>query len=224
VNAIYCRFVKPAADRALAAIGLVALAPLIGILAILIRRRMGSPVIFRQPRIGLGDRTFNFLKFRTMTQDRNADGNLLSDADRLTRFGQFLRAASLDELPQLWNVVKGDMSLIGPRPLLPQYLSRYSQFQRRRHEVKPGITGLAQVKGRNALTWEQKFELDVWYVDHCSLILDLSILWGTAAAVFRRQGISREGHATMPEFMGSEREQPAESRRASGQNVAQTGR
>jgi lipopolysaccharide/colanic/teichoic acid biosynthesis glycosyltransferase len=167
---------------------------------------MGSPVVFRQPRIGLHETRFELLKFRTMTQQCDAAGNLLPDAERLTPFGRFLRSSSLDELPQLWHVLKGEMSLIGPRPLLPQYVPRYSAFQRRRHEVKPGITGLAQVKGRNSLTWDDKFRLDVRYVDHCSLALDLSILRGTFAAVIGKEGVSREGHATMPEFMGSESE------------------
>jgi lipopolysaccharide/colanic/teichoic acid biosynthesis glycosyltransferase len=164
---------------------------------------MGKPVVFRQTRIGLNDAPFGFLKFRTMTQERDFEGKLLPDARRLTSFGRFLRASSLDELPQLRNVFTGEMSLIGPRPLLPEYLPRYSATQRRRHEVKPGITGLAQVKGRNSLGWEEKFELDVWYVDHCSLSLDLEILWMTFMAVLTRKGISHSGHATAPEFMGS---------------------
>jgi lipopolysaccharide/colanic/teichoic acid biosynthesis glycosyltransferase len=196
--------VKPAADRLLAALGLIALSPLMVVLYFLIRRQMGTPVIFVQRRIGLRDEPFDFLKFRTMTQECDASGKLLPDAQRLTRFGRFLRSSSFDELPQLWHVLKGDMSLIGPRPLLPQYLPRYSPSQRRRHEVKPGITGLAQVKGRNALTWDEKFALDVFYVDRCSLALDLAILWATVSAVVRRHGVSSEGHATMPEFMGSE--------------------
>jgi lipopolysaccharide/colanic/teichoic acid biosynthesis glycosyltransferase len=164
---------------------------------------MGSPVVFRQVRIGLNDRQFGFLKFRTMTDARDSNGVLLTDGERLTGLGRFLRSTSLDELPQLWNVVKGDMSLIGPRPLLPQYLPRYSPVQRRRHEVKPGITGLAQVKGRNALSWEQKFELDVQYVDGYSLAMDASILWMTLLAIVRREGISQAGHATAPPFLGS---------------------
>jgi lipopolysaccharide/colanic/teichoic acid biosynthesis glycosyltransferase len=143
------------------------------------------------------------LKFRSMTDAVNSTGQLLPDSERLSPLGCFLRTTSLDELPELWNVLKGDMSLVGPRPLLPQYLSRYTPEQRRRHEVRPGITGWAQVNGRNALTWEQKFELDVWYVDHRSFWLDLKILAMTVIQVLRREGISREGHATMPEFMGS---------------------
>jgi lipopolysaccharide/colanic/teichoic acid biosynthesis glycosyltransferase len=199
----YRRCVKPAADRLLAVSGLVVLAPFLVVLAVAIRLRMGGPVIFRQTRIGLNDRPFGFVKFRTMTDGRDSLGNLLPDGDRLTPFGRFLRSTSLDELPQLWNVVKGDMSLIGPRPLLPEYLPRYSPFQRRRHEVKPGITGWAQIKGRNELSWERKFELDVWYADHCGPALDLRILATTIVSVLKREGISRKDHATAPPFMGT---------------------
>jgi lipopolysaccharide/colanic/teichoic acid biosynthesis glycosyltransferase len=162
---------------------------------------MGKPVLFRQLRIGHREKVFTFLKFRTMTDVRDQTGKLLADEQRLTALGRFLRRTSLDELPQLWNVLKGDMSLVGPRPLLPEYLPRYTAFQRRRHEVKPGITGWAQVNGRNALTWEQKFELDVWYVDNCSIKLDLEILWLTLVKVIRREGINAIGSATMPEYM-----------------------
>ena len=199
----YLRVVKPATDRCLAAIGLMALLPFMGVLAAAIRIQMGGPVLFRQVRIGLNDRQFGFLKFRSMTGERDIHGKLLPDEKRLTPFGKFLRASSLDEMPQLFNVVRGDMSLIGPRPLLPQYLPRYSAFERRRHEVKPGITGWAQVNGRNAISWENKLKLDVWYVDHRTLALDLRILWKTAASVVGRRGISRDGHATAPEFQGS---------------------
>jgi len=169
----------------------------------LIHLLMGRPALFRQTRIGRGGKPFTFFKFRTMTDARDARGELLPDARRLTRLGRFLRATSLDELPQLWNVLRGDMSLVGPRPLLPQYLPRYDSRQRRRHEVKPGITGWAQINGRNALSWEEKFDLDVWYVDHQSFRLDMKILWLTLLKVLRRDGISQSGHATMPEFMGS---------------------
>jgi lipopolysaccharide/colanic/teichoic acid biosynthesis glycosyltransferase len=144
-----------------------------------------------------------FVKFRTMTDGRDARGELLPDAQRLTRLGRFLRNSSLDELPQLWNVLRGDMSLVGPRPLLAAYLPRYDSTQSRRHEVRPGVTGWAQVNGRNSLTWDQKFELDVWYVDHCSLWLDAKILWLTLLRILRRDGISQAGHATMPEFLGA---------------------
>ena len=196
-------------DRSLAGIGLVILSPLMLVFAGLIRVRMGKPVLFRQLRIGHREKVFTFLKFRTMTDVRDQTGQLLADEQRLTALGRFLRSSSLDELPQIWNVLKGDMSLVGPRPLLPEYLPRYTAFQRRRHEVRPGITGWVQVNGRNSLTWEQKFELDVWYVDHRSLWLDARILWMTVLQVLRREGISQAGHATMPEFMGS----PTQSRR-----------
>jgi lipopolysaccharide/colanic/teichoic acid biosynthesis glycosyltransferase len=196
-------------DRNLAGIGLLILSPVILALACLIRVRLGKPLLFRQTRIGHGDKPFTFLKFRTMTDARDSRGILLPDEQRLTALGRFLRAGSLDELPQLWNVLKGDMSLVGPRPLLPEYLPRYTAFQRRRHEARPGITGWVQVNGRNSLTWEQKFELDVWYVDHRSLWLDVKVLWMTVLQVLRREGISQVGHATMPEFMGN----PTQSRR-----------
>ena len=201
----YRGFVKPVADRLLAAVGLIVLSPALLVLAVLIRMRMGSPIVFRQTRIGRGDRPFGFFKFRTMTDARDAAGALLPDGDRLTSLGRLLRATSLDEFPQLWNVVRGEMSLIGPRPLLPEYLPRYSAEQRRRHEVKPGITGLAQVKGRNALSWEEKFAYDVQYVDGYSFAMDVRILWMTLIAIVRREGISKAGHATAPVFMGSEK-------------------
>lgn len=201
---IYRRLLKPAADRLLAGLGLVVISPVFLVLALAIKKRMGSPVVFRQTRIGLHDREFLFMKFRTMTGERDSQGRLLPDEKRLTPFGQFLRSSSLDELPQLLNVLRGDMSLIGPRPLLPQYLPRYSAFQRRRHEVKPGITGWSQVNGRNSISWDEKLRLDVWYVDHQSFLLDMKILWLTVASVLVRRGISSEGYATMPEFKGSE--------------------
>lgn len=193
-------------DRLLAGAALIVALPVILLLAAAIRMRMGSPVVFRQVRIGLHDKPFGFLKFRTMTQDRDDRGNLLPDETRLTPFGRFLRTSSLDEIPQLCNVVRGEMSLIGPRPLLPEYLPRYSAFQRQRHKVKPGISGLAQVKGRNSISWEEKFELDVYYVNHCSLKLDLRIWWLTFASVIKREGISQHGHATASPFLGSKRE------------------
>jgi lipopolysaccharide/colanic/teichoic acid biosynthesis glycosyltransferase len=189
-------------DLLLTVPALILLAPLLGLITILVRFKLGSPVFFRQPRPGLHDRPFTMLKFRTMTDARDAQGNLLPDAERLPPFGKFLRVTSLDELPELWNVVKGEMSLVGPRPLLMRYLERYSPQQRRRHEVKPGITGWAQVNGRNAITWEEKFALDVWYVDHQSFALDLKILWLTLWKVFRRADINQPGQATMEEFRG----------------------
>ena len=168
-----------------------------------VRRKLGSPAFFRQVRPGMHGQPFEMVKFRTMTDARGPDGALLPDADRLTPFGRFLRASSLDELPELWNVLKGDMSLVGPRPLLMEYLPLYSPEQARRHEVRPGITGWAQVNGRNAISWEDKFKLDVWYVDHCSLWLDIKILWLTVKKVLVREGISAAGEATMPAFKGN---------------------
>jgi len=167
-----------------------------------VRRKLGSPAFFRQTRPGLHGRPFEMVKFRTMTDARGPDGQLLPDADRLTSFGRFLRSTSLDELPELWNVLKGDMSLVGPRPLLMEYLPLYSPEQVRRHEVCPGITGWAQVNGRNALSWEEKFKLDVWYVDHRSLWMDIKILWLTVRKVLVREGISADGEATMSKFTG----------------------
>ena len=171
-----------------------------------VRRKLGSPAFFLQTRPGLHGRPFNMVKFRTMTDARGVDGQLLPDADRLTPFGRFLRASSLDELPELWNVLKGEMSLVGPRPLLMDYLPLYSAEQSRRHEVRPGITGWAQVNGRNALSWDEKFKLDVWYVDNRSLWLDIKILWLTVRKVLVRDGISAAGEATMPRFTGSRME------------------
>jgi lipopolysaccharide/colanic/teichoic acid biosynthesis glycosyltransferase len=190
-------------DILVAAGGLVLLSPMLVVVAVVVRSGLGSPVLFRQRRPGLDGRPFELVKFRTMTPAPAGSDMLASDAERLTRLGRFLRAYSLDELPELWNVLKGDMSLVGPRPLLMQYLDRYTEEQARRHLVKPGLTGWAQVNGRNALTWEEKFALDVWYVDNRSMALDLKILLITAAKMFRPSGISAQGAATMPEFMGS---------------------
>lgn len=185
-----------------ASFALLAFGPLMLYLAFRVWLHMGSPVLFRQVRPGLHGRPFVMYKFRTMTEERDAEGRLLPDEKRLTPFGQFLRQHSLDELPEFFNVLKGDMSLVGPRPLLMEYLDRYTPEQARRHEVKPGITGWAQVNGRNALSWEEKFKLDVWYVDNWTIWLDLKILWLTLVKVLRREGISAPGHATMPEFKG----------------------
>lgn len=195
---------KRAFDLALALPALLLLAPLMGLLALLVASRLGRPVLFRQARPGLHGRTIEVCKFRSMTDARGPDGELLPDGDRLTPFGRFLRASSLDELPQLWNVVKGDLSLVGPRPLLVRYLPLYSPEQARRHEVPPGITGWAQVNGRNAISWEDKFALDVWYVDHRNFWLDLKILWLTLRKVLVRDGISAAGEATVAEFKGSQ--------------------
>jgi lipopolysaccharide/colanic/teichoic acid biosynthesis glycosyltransferase len=189
-------------DTVLATSGLLLLSPLLAAVATLIRLRLGSPVLFRQERAGWHGSRFECLKFRTMTDARDANGHLLPDADRLTGFGRFLRSTSLDELPELINVIRGEMSLVGPRPLLAKYLDRYSAEQMRRHEVRPGITGWAQINGRNALNWDRRFELDLWYVEHWSLWLDLSILTKTVWQVMRRAGVAKAGHATMPEFLG----------------------
>lgn len=194
---------KRAMDIVGAVVGLVLLAPVMAVIAILIWWKLGRPILFVQLRPGLHGRPFRLYKFRTMSDARDADGHLLPDAQRLTGLGRFLRATSLDELPELWNVVKGDMSLVGPRPLLMEYLPLYTAEQARRHEVKPGLTGWAQVNGRNALSWEEKFALDVWYVDNRSFLLDCRIVWMTLLKVIRREGITAPGEATMPKFTGS---------------------
>jgi sugar transferase EpsL len=199
----YHRVGKRLFDLLLAVPTLIVLSPLLTVLALLVRVNLGAPVLFRQTRPGLHGKPFTLYKFRTMTDARDAQGNLLPDAARLTPFGRFLRATSLDELPELWNVLKGDMSLVGPRPLLMQYLDRYTPEQARRHEVRPGITGWAQVNGRNALSWDEKFRLDVWYVDNMSLWLDLRIVALTVWKILKREGISQPGQATMEEFMGN---------------------
>jgi len=196
------RRLKPVLDAALALLALVALAPVLAAVALLVRARLGRPVLFRQLRPGLGGRPFVIYKFRSMADARAGDGTLLPDAARLTRFGRFLRSTSLDELPELVNVLKGEMSLVGPRPLRMSYLARYTSEQARRHEVRPGITGWAQVNGRNGISWQRKLELDVFYVDHLSARLDLRILGLTLVRLVRREGISAEGHATVPEFRG----------------------
>ncbi len=172
----------------------------------LVRIKLGSPVFFTQVRPGRGGRLFRLIKFRTMTDARGPNGELLPDADRLTPFGRMLRSTSLDELPELWNVIKGEMSLVGPRPLLVEYLPRYSPVQARRHDIRPGITGWAQVNGRNAISWEEKFKLDTWYVDNQGFWLDLRILWLTLCKVVVREGISAPGDATMPPFTGTHRD------------------
>ncbi|PIX46076.1 MAG: UDP-galactose phosphate transferase [Armatimonadetes bacterium CG_4_9_14_3_um_filter_66_14] len=201
---MYRRFGKRLADLLLVSLAMPVAAPVMGLVALVVRLRLGSPVFFRQLRPGHGDRPFRLLKFRTMTDARDAAGELLSDAERLTSLGQFLRSTSLDELPELLNVLKGEMSLVGPRPLLMEYLERYTPEQRRRHEVKPGITGWAQVNGRNALTWQGRFAHDVWYVDHLSFWVDVKILLLTVGTTLKREGISQSGHVTMEKFMGSE--------------------
>ena len=197
----------PAAKRTIdvlvSALGLIALTPVIALTAVGIRLTLGRPVLFRHPRPGLGEEVFECLKFRTMTNERDAAGNLLPDAQRITPFGAMLRRSSLDELPQLWNVLRGEMSLVGPRPLMICYVPRYSPDQRRRHLVRPGITGWAQVNGRNAIDWQQKLALDTWYVDHSSLSLDLKILFMTFWIVVTAAGVSQAGHVSMEEFLGN---------------------
>jgi sugar transferase EpsL len=194
-------------DLILAGIGLVVLSPVLLFLALVVRLEHGSPVLFSQVRPGHFGKPFKIYKFRTMTDGRDSQGELLPDAERLTRLGRFLRNSSLDELPELFNVLRGEMSWVGPRPLLMQYLTRYTPEQARRHAVLPGITGWAQVNGRNALTWEDKFRLDVWYVENWSIWLDIKILGMTIGKVLKREGISQPGHATAEEFMGSENQE-----------------
>ena len=196
--------VKRLFDLAASMVLSILLSPLLAVLAAMIRIKLGTPIFFIQTRPGLHGKPFNLMKFRTMTDAKDAGSVLLPDAQRLTTFGRFLRASSLDELPELLNVLKGDMSLVGPRPLLMQYVDRYTPEQARRHEVRPGITGWAQVNGRNAITWEEKFRLDVWYVDNWSLWLDIKIIVMTIWKILKREGISQPGQATMKEFMGSE--------------------
>jgi sugar transferase EpsL len=193
-------YLKRVFDIVVSAVALTVLAPVMGLIALAVWRTMGRPVLFRQARPGLHGKPFVMYKFRTMRDLRDAEGNLLPDEARLTPFGRWLRTTSLDELPELVNVLRGEMSLVGPRPLLMEYLDRYTPEQARRHEVKPGITGWAQIHGRNNLSWEERLRLDVWYVDHWSLWLDLKILWRTLWMVLRREGISAQGHATMPRF------------------------
>jgi lipopolysaccharide/colanic/teichoic acid biosynthesis glycosyltransferase len=193
-------------DICVAGLALLLLSPVLVVLAILVRVKLGSPVLFRQTRPGLHGEPFEMMKFRTMTDGRDANGELLPDDQRLVPFGRFLRSSSLDELPELLNVLRGDMSLVGPRPLLMAYLPLYNAHQRRRHEVRPGITGWAQINGRNNVTWQDKFDLDVWYVDHADLWLDLKILLLTAWTVLRRDGVSKDGHATTDYFKGNDDE------------------
>lgn len=200
---VYEKYIKRAMDVLLSLGALVVLSPVLLIVAILVRTKLGSPVLFRQERPGKDGKIFALYKFRTMTDARDQEGNLLPDEVRLTRFGKLLRSTSLDELPELYNILRGDMSLVGPRPLLVKYLPRYSPRQARRHEVRPGLTGWAQVNGRNALSWEERFELDVYYTEHLSMGMDVKILFLTVKAVLCRSGISSETSVTMEEFMGT---------------------
>ncbi len=200
---IYNRFVKRLLDILCSLTALVLLSWLFLILAIVVRIKLGAPILFKQQRPGKKGRIFTLYKFRTMTDEKDAKGELLPDEDRLPAFGRFLRSTSLDELPELINILKGDMSIVGPRPLLVRYLPLYSPEQARRHDVRPGLTGYAQVSGRNTITWQEKFKLDVWYVDHVSFSLDVKILLKTVKSVLKREGISSESSATMEEFTGN---------------------
>jgi len=200
---VYRKFGKRFFDLVLVIPGLILISPMLLLVAIIAKLKIGSPVLFQQERPGIHGKIFKMVKFRSMRNDRDANGELLPDEVRLVPFGKLLRATSLDEFPELWNVIKGEMSLVGPRPLLAKYLDRYNPTQARRHEVRPGITGWAQINGRNAITWEEKFDYDVWYVDNLSFFLDVKILALTVLKVFKRSGTSAEGHATMPEFLGT---------------------
>lgn len=206
----YERYIKRLQDFLCALLALIVLSPVIGITAALVRLKLGSPVLFEQPRPGKNERIFTLYKFRTMTNQRDEKGNLLPDEIRLTRFGKLLRSSSLDELPELINILKGDMSVVGPRPLLVSYLSRYNAHQARRHEVRPGFTGYAQVHGRNAISWEEKFELDVRYVDHITFLGDWKIIFQTVKTVLLKEGISSNGSVTMEEFVGTDVKQRIE--------------
>lgn len=200
---VYERYIKRPQDFLLSSVALLLLSPILLIVALLVRIKLGGPVLFIQERPGLNEKIFKMYKFRTMTEERDADGELLSDSIRLTSFGKFLRATSLDELPELWNIVRGDMAIVGPRPLLVQYLTLYDEHQKCRHNVRPGLTGYAQVNGRNAISWEDKFNLDVKYVEQVSLYGDWRIILSTIKKVFVREGIHSDNSATMEYFQGS---------------------
>jgi len=201
------KMIKWFLDIFVSAVGLLFLSPFMIVAALMVRVILGSPVLYKQVRPGLFGKPFTIYKFRTMTDKKDTHGNLLPDNERMSSLGLYLRAISLDELPELFNVIKGDMSIVGPRPLLMQYLDRYTPEQARRHDVKPGLTGWAQINGRNAVSWEEKFKLDVWYVDNRSLWLDIQIILKTVVKVLKREGVSGEGQATMSEFMGHEKVQ-----------------
>ena len=200
---IYARYIKRLLDILFSFMGIIVLSPVLMVVAILVRIKLGSPVIFKQERPGRNEKIFCLYKFRTMTDARDGNGKLLSDEERLTRFGKVLRSTSLDELPELWNVIKGDMSIVGPRPLLVKYLLLYNERQKHRHDVRPGFTGLAQVNGRNSISWEEKFEWDIKYVENISFIEDVKIILNTVRVVFKRNGISSNTSVTMEEFKGS---------------------
>lgn len=205
---MYKAFLKRAADFILALIAVIILSPVYIILVLFVKRYLGSPILFCQERPGKDEKIFKMYKFRSMTDKKDENGKLLPDEIRLTKFGRFLRSTSLDELPELFNIIKGDMSIVGPRPLLVRYLPRYNDAQRHRHDVRPGLTGLAQVNGRNAISWEEKFKYDIEYVNNISLLLDIKIILQTVKKVFVRDGINQAGEATTQEFMGNEENQP----------------
>ena len=197
---MYAKYVKRILDFTLSLLALIVLSPIMLILYILVRIKLGNPVIFKQMRPGKDEKIFKLYKFRTMTDEKDEQGNLLPDEKRLTKFGKFLRSTSLDELPELINIIKGDMAIVGPRPLLVQYLEFYNEEQKHRHDVRPGLTGLAQVSGRNSLTWEEKFKQDIEYINHLTLVNDVKIIFMTIGKVFKREGISQDGEATMERF------------------------
>ena len=202
---VYEKYIKRPQDYCCAGLATIVLSPILALTALLVRVNLGSPVLFTQDRPGKDEKIFKLMKFRTMTDERDNDGELLSDEQRLTAFGRFLRSTSLDELPELFNIIKGDMAIVGPRPLLVRYLPRYTEYQKRRHEVRPGLTGLAQVNGRNMISWEDKFEWDVKYVDNITFLGDIKIIMETIKTVLRKDGISSDTSATMEEFMGTEK-------------------
>lgn len=203
---MYQKIIKRLLDIIISLVALIILSPVFLIVAILVRSKLGSPIIFHQQRPGYHEKVFGLCKFRTMTDERDENGELLPDEQRLTKFGKMLRSTSLDELPELWNILKGDMSLIGPRPLLVKYLPLYNDFQKQRHNVKPGLTGWAQVNGRNAISWEQRFEYDVYYVQHISFAMDVKVFLQTIKVVFKRDGINSATDATMEAFQGTKNE------------------
>ncbi len=204
---MYAKCIKRVLDFILSLIALIVLSPILLIIAILVRIKLGSPVIFKQKRPGKDEKIFTLYKFRTMTDKKDENGNLLPDAERLTKFGKFLRSTSLDELPELVNILKGDMAIVGPRPLLVEYLELYNEEQKHRHDVRPGLTGLAQVNGRNAISWEEKFNEDLTYIKNISFIEDVKIIFKTVGKVFKREGISQEGEATMEKFTGTHKKE-----------------
>ena len=201
---VYEKYFKRPLDIVCSGLALIVLSPVMGVTAIFVRKNLGSPVLFSQDRPGKGEKTFRIFKFRTMNDATDSNGNLLPDSERLTKFGSFLRSTSIDELPELWNILRGDMSVVGPRPLLVRYLPRYNERHRHRHDVRPGLTGYAQAHGRNAVSWEDKFEMDVYYTENLSFWMDVSIILQTVKSVLLREGISSETSATMEEFMGTE--------------------